>query len=432
MNKVRFAVVQTQEAQGPVLSVVPQQWVKSDGLLWPNKNAASLSKDASSKPAASWTKFPCIVKKRNIPSYEQAQQEAADLSGQSTDTSDFATRKKQKKKQKSEATTGYDFNHMLSQDPSIANQSQSVINKNQPMVPKPLSVVSRIVPGKTSQRPLQQNPVEQEQLQIITSVIPVESSIPVASSITAAEVGNMQQVIDQSEVSLLSGSEVAVLLENAQEIGQNTPASHEEISYHAEYMANEGQLPIGNLENNIIQVISEKIEKASDCIIHAITSKIEASLAKSVAAIKSDFDLKMQAALRVRHENTEMDPKFKFSPVATVEEIRQLETDLADESNQNKLINYMRKIIGPNGDTCNGQNMSYLLVDCLFERQVLINCSWSGGSKSNLPKFAMKDCKNILDVFFTIVHNVNPTFSVKLLEDFFKQILRNAKKIGVV
>lgn len=112
------------------------------------------------------------------------------------------------------------------------------------MVPKPLSVVSRIVPGKTSQRPLQQNPVEQEQLQIITSVIPVESSIPVASSITAAEVGNMQQVIDQSEVSLLSGSEVAVLLENAQEIGQNTPASHEEISYHAEYMANEGQVRI--------------------------------------------------------------------------------------------------------------------------------------------------------------------------------------------
>lgn len=87
----------------------------------------------------------------------------------------------------------------------------------------------------------------------------------------------------------------------------------------------------------------------------------------------------------------------------------------------------MQKVIGHTGDNCNGQNTCYALVDQFFDRRVMLNCSWSGGSKSNVPKFAIKDCKNILDVFFRIVHNVNPTFSKKLLEDFFKQVLRNSK-----
>lgn len=98
-----------------MLSVVPHQWVQNDGLMWPNKNAASLSKDSSSKPSPTWTKIPCVVKKKNIATYEKAQQEAADLSGLSTDTSDFAPRKKQKKLRKNHALEGYDFNHMLSQ-----------------------------------------------------------------------------------------------------------------------------------------------------------------------------------------------------------------------------------------------------------------------------------------------------------------------------
>lgn len=96
-----------------MLSVVPHQWVQGDSLMWPNKNAIQLSKDSSSKPAASWTKIPCMVKRKYIPTYREAQQEAEDLSGISTEASDYAPKKKPKKNPKTQPTKGYDFNHML-------------------------------------------------------------------------------------------------------------------------------------------------------------------------------------------------------------------------------------------------------------------------------------------------------------------------------
>lgn len=88
----------------------------------------------------------------------------------------------------------------------------------------------------------------------------------------------------------------------------------------------------------------------------------------------------------------------------------------------------MKKQIGHTGDNCNGQNVCYELIDHFFDRKVLLLCSWSGGSKGETPKFSMKDCERILNIFFKIVHSVNITFSRKLLEDFFKKITRNSKK----
>lgn len=88
----------------------------------------------------------------------------------------------------------------------------------------------------------------------------------------------------------------------------------------------------------------------------------------------------------------------------------------------------MKKQIGQTGDNCNGQNVCYELIDHFFDRKVLLFCSWSGGSKGETTKFSMKNCENILNIFFKIVHSVNITFSRKLLEDFFKKITRNSKK----
>lgn len=88
----------------------------------------------------------------------------------------------------------------------------------------------------------------------------------------------------------------------------------------------------------------------------------------------------------------------------------------------------MKKIIGHTGDNCNGQNICYDLIDHFFDRKVLVLCSWSGASKGEKPKWSLKECENILNTFFKIVHSVNVSFSHKLLEDFFKKITRNSKK----
>lgn len=88
----------------------------------------------------------------------------------------------------------------------------------------------------------------------------------------------------------------------------------------------------------------------------------------------------------------------------------------------------MKKVIGYVGDNCNGLNIAYTLVDYFFERNLMMKCSWSGASRSATTKLAIKNCTNILDRFFAIVHSVNTTFSRQLLEHFFKQVARNFKK----
>lgn len=91
-------------------------------------------------------------------------------------------------------------------------------------------------------------------------------------------------------------------------------------------------------------------------------------------------------------------------------------------------MHYMKQFIGNTGDTVNGQNVCYELVDKFFNRQFMTTCSWTGLSRSEEPKIGLKECTNILNVFFTIVKNVNEHFSVKAMEEFLKSVTRNAKK----
>ncbi|XP_055549999.1 uncharacterized protein LOC129732780 isoform X2 [Wyeomyia smithii] len=83
-----FSIVQTLEAGKPVHSIVPQRWVQGKYLYWPNRKAEQLLKDSSSCPAAGWSKLLCTVKQQRIDSLTEAQEEAANLSGVTTDFSD--------------------------------------------------------------------------------------------------------------------------------------------------------------------------------------------------------------------------------------------------------------------------------------------------------------------------------------------------------
>ncbi|XP_055527985.1 uncharacterized protein LOC129720528 [Wyeomyia smithii] len=353
-NGDHFVVVQTTEAGAPLLSVVSHQWVRGNVLLWPTKNANSLCKDASSKPAASWSKLPCVVKRKHIATYAAAEQQAADLSGMSTDVSDFAPRKKTKKNPR--------IHFLQSQQPT----AEQYLN---------------------------------------------------ASNL-------LQCIIDNDTVSQsLQPSQIVLQTSNQEYLQQENTEDNNVIS--GEYVLNISQPSLDS--EKIVQDISKKIEEQCAKTKTEIVNTIEVLLVRTVAALKSDFDVKIAAAFRSQANNIVDNQNFTFSPAASIEDIKQLEKNLTDETYTDKLMVFMHKVIGHTGDNCNGQNMCYALVDQFFERNVMLNCSWSGGSKSNIPKFAMKDCKNISCVFFRIVHNGNPTFSKKLLEIFFKQVLRNSK-----
>lgn len=58
----------------------------------------------------------------------------------------------------------------------------------------------------------------------------------------------------------------------------------------------------------------------------------------------------------------------------------------------------------------------------------MVQCSWTGGSRSDTLKCSIRNCKNILNVFFTIIRSSNKNFSEILLKKFFVGITKNAKK----
>lgn len=90
--------------------------------------------------------------------------------------------------------------------------------------------------------------------------------------------------------------------------------------------------------DKIIRVISKKVEQECDRIAEIIITKTEAALVRTAAALKSDFDVKLEAALRLHGNNVASDPDFKFSPVTTVIEIQQLEKDLAEKAYQDQFV----------------------------------------------------------------------------------------------
>ncbi|XP_065074653.1 uncharacterized protein LOC135698552 [Ochlerotatus camptorhynchus] len=383
-HKNYFDVVQTKEAGKLVLTAVPHRWVCNGFLMWPEKNANKLRKDLKSEPTSGWSKIACSVKRKYIPSYEEAEMEAAELSGQNTESSDSAPRKKkQKKTTKDGLSRRFDFNHLVAGNGNLNTGTEHT---------GPQSNVTSVVDDS------QNHPVLARNLLCSPSVNQVD------------DIFSTQQP-DQS-----------VYLTTGTEAGQRATDEMQAIMTEGEYVYY--QQPVVDADY-IVNAVSEKIELECSKIQQAMLSAIGSMM----AAFKSDIDVKLAAALRAKtNPSDENDEKFTFSPMSSTEQINELEKNLADETYSKRFISYMKKVIGYVGDNCNGLNISYTLVDHFFERNVMMKCSWSGASRSTTIKLAIKNCTNILDTFFAIVHSVNTTFSKQLLEHFFKQVARNSKK----
>ncbi|XP_065079306.1 uncharacterized protein LOC135702213 [Ochlerotatus camptorhynchus] len=175
--------------------------------------------------------------------------------------------------------------------------------------------------------------------------------------------------------------------------------------------------------NKIVEDISKIIDSACEKVIETVTSKVGSML----AGLKGDMDVKLAAALRMQTINQHVEDDFTFSPVSSILGIQALSKSIHDEDYAYRFAHHMKKIVGYTPDNCNGLNVCYSLIDNFFDRDLMLHCSWSGGSRGPAPKFAMKSCSNILNTFFEIVYSVNITFSRSLMEHFFKQITRNSK-----
>lgn len=74
-----------------------------------------------------------------------------------------------------------------------------------------------------------------------------------------------------------------------------------------------------------------------------------------------------------------------------------------------------------------GYNNCFMLVDTMFSRKFMTECSWLGGSRMEKPKVSLKSFVNTLDLFFEIIHDSDETFTKMESEIFLKRVIKNSK-----
>lgn len=75
-----------------------------------------------------------------------------------------------------------------------------------------------------------------------------------------------------------------------------------------------------------------------------------------------------------------------------------------------------------------GYNNCFMLVDTMFSRKFMTECSWLGGSRMESPKVCFKSFVNTLSLFFEIIHDSDETFTKMECEIFLKRVIKNSKK----
>uniref|UniRef100_A0A2A4K483 DUF4806 domain-containing protein n=1 Tax=Heliothis virescens TaxID=7102 RepID=A0A2A4K483_HELVI len=117
---------------------------------------------------------------------------------------------------------------------------------------------------------------------------------------------------------------------------------------------------------------------------------------------------------------------FSLKPIETSEEFETFERNLADKEQRQKYI----KILSPlcSSKPGQGQTCAYKLIDALFTREFICECSWSGASRGEHSKVPMKNFMNFRKFFFEVIHMWDPTFTDDHMVTFLKTVLRNAVK----
>lgn len=126
----------------------------------------------------------------------------------------------------------------------------------------------------------------------------------------------------------------------------------------------------------------------------------------------------------VTSPNQNQSPDVK--PVGNLKELEALENLLSYPDYKEKLKQQIQ-IVCSKGKKM-GINNAYALIDVLFSRGFLNQCSWAGGSRSGESKICFKSFTKTIDFFFNILHESDPDFSKPEMQKFFLTVLKNSRQ----
>lgn len=109
----------------------------------------------------------------------------------------------------------------------------------------------------------------------------------------------------------------------------------------------------------------------------------------------------------------------------TVDELNELERKLQNKTTMDDYVEKLSYVCGRKGI---GISNCYTLVDRVFSRNLMTFCSWAGGARDEKEKIPFKMYKNVITMFFKVIHLSDRDFTFKDCEDFFKNVVRNSTR----
>lgn len=156
------------------------------------------------------------------------------------------------------------------------------------------------------------------------------------------------------------------------------------------------------------------------------------------AALLSQMNAKLDAIatkIPIVHEKPVCyEPKtIPLTPIKCLDELDALEKQSKNEQFVKSVVEFLGSMHGKHRYVGEGNTVCLQIVNYFFEREFLMNCSWSGISRNKdneniISKIPFHKFVGIIDLFHKVVLFSDPSFSKVQCEQFLHRCLRNARQ----
>ncbi|KAL4702371.1 hypothetical protein ACJJTC_018283 [Scirpophaga incertulas] len=416
-----YKIVQTIEKGRPVLTAVPDGWEINGTLFWPKKHE-KLRRIEYSKPETNWRPINCILKRSNLSSFSQAEHEINSMSNASdteTDNDNVSHTKNHNKMNISNFQQA--FNDMARQccdesQPQLVNKNLKEPRKENMMSMNPAPLQYTITSSETTM-PTSQNHTNPAPLQY--TITSNDTTMPTSLNHTVTKNLNQETPILISEY------------QNIDNMYSEEPTGIRDFNSTGPiYVADNIIAPTSpdRIVTNVIGIddAMSLILQKLDCMKEDINKLFDnqKKILFKLTETNTQFEEFIKANSNQTTRHNESTPAIK--PVSNLKELQNLENILADPDVKARIKNKIDHLCSKGKGR--GTNNAYNLIDVLFQRNFVCQCSWAGGSKSGSSKICLKSFTNVFDLFFSTINESDPNFKKPDCEKFIKTVLKNSRQ----
>lgn len=133
-----------------------------------------------------------------------------------------------------------------------------------------------------------------------------------------------------------------------------------------------------------------------------------------------------------QHTNAPHTPQhtglLPFSSITTMDQLEQFEQIAGTQEVATATLNYFAVMYGCHTYIGKGRTMAHRIIDSFFDRNFMINCSWTGASTSQVYKIELRKYTNIINLFFKVLKQSDSEITINDVHRFLQYCLRNSAR----